>query len=105
MMGAADSPQRPGLYDYDIYSSSRPIKKTIKPFANSTLPSQGAAESIAECKQAVRREQRQHDGHWLPEPDRPGESRPAQDDGRKETQLDAVGRAVVDTVAAEAVWW
>lgn len=76
----------------------------INPSANSTLHSQGAAEGIAECKQAVRREQRQHNRHGLPEPDRPGERRPAQDDGREETQLDAVGRAGVDTVAAEAVW-
>jgi hypothetical protein len=66
---------------------------------------QGPTESIAKRNQPVRGKNGEHDGHGLPEADRPGERRAAQDEGGEETQLDAVGLAVVDAVAAQAVWW
>ena len=66
---------------------------------------QRATVRIAKGEQSVCRKHRQQDGHRLLEADGPGERRPAQNNGREEAQLDAVGLVVGDAVAAEAVCW
>ena len=64
---------------------------------------QRAAERISECEHAIASKQGQHNGDGLPQSDRSGNRRTAEDDGCKETQLDSVGSAVLDLVASEAV--
>lgn len=65
---------------------------------------QTLAVGIAKGQEAERRQDAEHDGHGFPEPDGARDGRAAEDDGGQQAQLDAVGLAVLDSVASEGVY-
>lgn len=71
---------------------------------HSPLPSQLLAVRVAKGEHAKGGQDAEEDGDGLLEADGAGNGRAAEDDGGEEAQLDAVGLAILQAVATEAIW-
>lgn len=82
----------------------REVSKRDQRRRHRPLPSQLLAVGVAKGKHAKGGQDTEQDGDGLLQANGAGNGRAAEDDGGEEAQLDAVGLAVLQAIAADAIW-